>query len=77
MSRNCPQGNTVKSSGNNGKPPGLTNYSIELEPDLIDAEEALEIDSLDLGAISWQASGNFEWIEDEPSWMVYNPSLPR
>ena len=77
MSRNCPQGNTVKSSSNNGKPPGLTNYSIELEPDLIDAEEALEIDSLDLGAINWQASGNIEWIEDEPSWMVYNPSLPR
>ena len=77
MSRNCPQGNTVKSSGNNGKLPGLTNYSIELEPDLIDAEEALEIDSLDLGAINWQASGNIEWIEDEPSWMVYNPNLPR
>ena len=77
MSRNCPQGNIVKSSGNSNKPPGLTSYNTELEPELIESDEAEPIDSLELGTINWQASGNIDWIEDEPSWLVYDPSLPR
>jgi hypothetical protein len=53
----------------NNKPPGLTNYNVELEPE--------PIDSLQLSAINWQISEHIDWIENEPSWMVYDPNLPR
>ena len=46
-----------------------------LEPKLIDSEEVQAIDSLELSAITLQASGNTDWVEDEPSWMVYDPNV--
>ena len=73
LSRNCPQGNIVKSNGN--KPPGLTNYNIEFEPESSDSIKVL--DSLELGKVEFWDIPKNHLFSYEPAWLEYNPEAPR
>ena len=75
LSRDCPTGKTVKSNDN--RPPGVSNYNIELE---IQSEEEVQVlDNLELGMIEIDGLFHYtlNWGDYEPSWMTYNPLAPR
>ena len=72
LSRNCPQGNVVKS--NNNKPPGLTNYNIEIIPD--DSDDVVVLDNLELGMMEFENSPSHVFPY-EPFWLEYDPESTR
>ena len=69
LSCNCPQGNVVESNGN--KPPGLTNYNIEFEPEISDDIKVM--DSLELGMVEFGSAPKNHMFSYEPAWSEYNP----
>ena len=73
LSCNCPQGNVVKSNGN--RPPGLTNYNIEFEPESFDDVKVL--DSLELGMVEFGNIPKNHMFSYEPAWSEYNPEAQR
>ena len=73
LSRNCPQGNIVKSNGN--KPPGLTNYNIEFEPEISDNVKVL--DSLELRMVEFGNGPKIHMFSYEPAWSEYNPEAQQ
>ncbi|KAF4613229.1 hypothetical protein D9613_010697 [Agrocybe pediades] len=81
LARNCPQGNTVKSSGN--RPPGVPNFNVELTGDEVPDEEVEVLDSLPLGAIDIQLQGCKDraylqlWNVNESKWRRWNPDHPE
>lgn len=76
MSRNCPLNSTMK--GNGSKPPGIPNYSIEMDllEHLSDLKETIE--SMQVGAITLlsepeiecleQPAPDYDWHENYPWW---------
>ena len=81
FTRNCPRNNTVRTTGGSKAPPGVSNFSVELEPHAdSDMEDSVEVlDSLPLGALSFDSIGKdggssvlfwplAEWREHYPRW---------
>ena len=68
LSRNCPNGNIVKS--NNNKPPGLANYNIEIIPEVSDEVDVL--DNLELSMVEFDNSPHHIYSY-EPFWLEYDP----
>ncbi|KJA14738.1 hypothetical protein HYPSUDRAFT_208466 [Hypholoma sublateritium FD-334 SS-4] len=78
MSRNCSKNSNVRS--NNTRPPGLSNFSIEVKTDE-DPEEVEYLESIPIGMISFaQADARWELITHRPyqQWDdVYDPTAKR
>jgi hypothetical protein len=64
MSRNCPNRNSVR--GNSKKPPGMTNFNIEMVTKREDSDELMEIhDEITMSAIGLPAEN---WCKVYPQW---------
>jgi Zinc knuckle len=64
MSRNCPNRNSVR--GNSKKPPGMTNFNIEMVIKGEDSDELMEIrDEITMSAIGLPAEN---WCKVYPQW---------
>ncbi|KIM44099.1 hypothetical protein M413DRAFT_67819, partial [Hebeloma cylindrosporum] len=82
--RNCPDGHSVKHTGN--KPPGVANFNMEFmgEHSSSDSNSAEVLDSLPLGHVTYE---NFEDSDlsdspdicqrSRPAWMISSDSKPR
>jgi len=78
LAQNCPKGNSVRSS--NSKPPGVPNFSIELEaldedPEDVDIVYTLQVSVIDILPRDIPASGR-NVPNNAPKWDEYDPSSP-
>ena len=78
FSRNCPKNNTVRTGGSSNKPPGVSNFKVEIENgDDGSSDASVEVlESLPVGMIDFDTPLGredpfvTEWFnEDAPSWM--------